>query len=155
MRPGPDDIGGGLAASSFMAYRAAALSLATGEVITYDSKEWDPDGCFNTSTGAFRASRAGVYRLSACALQTGLADQQFFGLRIYKNGAAHRYLGRGTESGQSVAAVGSGSTLVRAAQGDYFQVVVQHNHATAPGTLALSVGSEFCWFSGEYVGRAS
>ena len=55
----------------FSVYRNAASALATGTKITFDTKEYDPSGWFDTGAGTWPPKIAGYYRLSwvACAAQ--------------------------------------------------------------------------------------
>lgn len=138
------------AVGAFSAYRAAALNIGTGTVITFDTEEFDVSGWFDTVTniGRYTPLMAGYYRLSAQLETAGGAVDTYLRTTLRKNGTPIKYgplayqRGSGMTSGLSVAAYANGTT-------DYFDVSL----STTAGSVALSNGSLGSWFNGELIGK--
>lgn len=145
----------GLAKGSFSSYRNAALSLATGAVVTFDAEEWDVSGWHDITTnkGRFTPLVAGYYRLSA-GVRAGAAlttTAKFWAASIYKNGASAK-LGDIATGSTGTAPQGIVDGIVKAnGTTDYFEIVLAHNEV---GSIALTVGADQTYFQGELIGRS-
>lgn len=146
----------GLAKGSFSAYRNAALSLTSPNVVVFDTDSgtdaWDISGWYDTTTGRFTPQIAGIYRFSwlVSADAAAVADVYFIA-SLLKNGTQQlnappnwqRAAATPLASGGSLSAKANGTT-------DFFQVRLQHNNG-ATKALLPSVANTF--FQGEFVGR--
>jgi hypothetical protein len=140
------------AVGGFRAYRNAAQSRTTGQVVEFDTESFDYSGWFDVTTnvGRFTPLIAGIYDFS-WAVQAGVAitADQFWVALLRKNGTACSTgsitFQRGTAGVRSVGSdrqVANGTT-------DYFDVEIVHNTGASTALSATSAGT---YFSGHYVG---
>jgi hypothetical protein len=141
------------AIGSFSAYRAGALSVATGAIITFDTEDWDVSGWHDVTTnlGRYTPLIAGYYRFdSHVAYSSTLAANKYWDVALFKNGSLYREFGRQNAANTASYAPASGSN-VAVANGttDYFEVGITHNIG---GSKAISVGAPYAYFQGELIG---
>lgn len=132
----------------FSAYRNAALSLATGNTVLFDTEERDLSGWYDPATGRFTPQTQGYYRLSWSLAGTVVAGQYLIA-EVFKNGALHKLPAAvGTVIGGAAAVSGGSIQVVANGTTDYFSIVLVHNTG---GSLVLSVGASTCYFQGEFI----
>lgn len=124
----------------FSVYRNAALTPASGGVITCDTKEFDTGNNVDivTNKGRFTAPVAGFYQFSAQGHYTSTGSIQNFSVSINKNGAVAKY-------GSAFVSMYAGATstvrcnvhtILSLAAGDYVEAAV-----FTDGTEAMAVGT--------------
>jgi hypothetical protein len=138
-----------LEVARFRAYRSAALSLGTGNVVTFDAVEWDPLGMVQASKVVVPPGQDGEWEFEGGIFaNVVLTADRYWIARVYKNGVADTPQGntifqRGT--GATVISQTSGRILMKA--GDYFELVL----LTDNGSTALAVGKVNTYLSGKRV----
>lgn len=134
---------------AFSAYRSAALSLASGNGVPFDTVNYDINSWYNTTNGRYTPQFPGKYRLDWCAGSIVLAAGQDVQAIVHKNGTLYR---RGAPN--VTGAGGSGAFSTSSAQvdangtTDFFQVFFYHS---AVGSQALFPGASNCYFQGELI----
>lgn len=141
----------GMAKGSFSAYRSAALSVTSSQVVVFDSEDFDISSWHDITTGRFTPQLAGIYSFSwAVASATAMTADSYLLASLRRNGAVYK---RGSAMNYRAAASGTKSvgTALGQANGttDYFDILVENNF----GTIALTVGGAITYFQGELVGR--
>jgi hypothetical protein len=143
------------AVGGFRAYRNAAQSRTTGQIVNFDTEVYDYSGWLDVTTnvGRFTPLIAGIYRFSWRVSVNGateLAADNYFRANLFKNGAINAY-GQIAYQRGTAASVGSVGSVNVEANGstDYFEISVDHNKGSA---AALDPQSTTTWFCGEYVG---
>lgn len=142
----------GLAKGSFSAYRNAALSLATGAAVVFDTEEFDTSGWFDTTNGRFTPQVAGFYRLSwSLRAGTALTADVFWGSALRKNSTDLKLGSSAFQRGASLV-ISQGSHVVQAnGSTDFFDVRTDHTVGGATSLQNVAVGT---FFGGELVGRS-
>jgi hypothetical protein len=112
--------------------------------INFNTKEYDTDNCFNTSTSVFTPSVAGIYHFDwRIKLSAGTQVPLDSGLVSVATGNALKK-GDSEASAQSQPA-SCGSVNVKLDAGQ--QVMLQVNH-TSTASANTTVGADVTWFSG-------
>jgi hypothetical protein len=135
--------GGNPPLHAFRANRTAAHPTLTGMAwnnIIFDTKEYDPNTNYNTSSGVYTAPVAGLYMWSAVVSFAANNNPQPAILALHQNGA-QTYRGteifaRGVTGGDSWNLTGSGLVLAGAA-GNTYDIRV-YNGATNACTMATA-----------------
>lgn len=134
-------------------YRSSNLNVSnnTNTTVNFDSESFDTDGFHSTSTNTSRitipSGKAGKYLFNCTTVFEGAGTGHRQG-NLYKNGTLLKVLAQfATITTGSPA--GSGSTIVDAAVGDYFELVVFQNQGSG---LFLESGSEKTTLSCQYLG---
>lgn len=126
----------------FRVYRTAAENIATGPaVVLFDTKSYDTSSNVDvvTNQGRFTAPVSGFYQFNA-RVSSGAATTIAI-IHLYKNGSA---IARGSDIRSSVSTAGlTINDCIQLSANDYVEVYAQFNT-----TVALEVGSGFCYFSG-------
>jgi len=80
--------GGGPAVSY---YQSTGQSLPNGAntVVNYQTKEFDTDYAFNTSTGVFQPKVAGIYQVNACIGSAAFSAAEAY-IAIFKNSVLYK-----------------------------------------------------------------
>lgn len=136
----------------FRAYRSSAVSLADGADVVFNSETADPNGWYDTTTGRFQPTGAGVYRVSwrvgAGAVLT--ADKYLATSLIHVPSATS--IASGSRPYQrGVGFIASQGTTLLAFDGstDYVVVRVAHDNG---GSLAIGAASAATYFEAERIG---
>ena len=134
---------------AFKAGRSSSVAIGAGQVIVFDSEEFDVSNSYNASTGRFTAPTAGYYHFSTLVIYEGVADGANFddGFSIYKNGSRITYSFRRAEYVNGTTGNGGYYTdwaniLVYLAANDYVEVI------NLRASLTIHGNSTFCWFYG-------
>jgi hypothetical protein len=78
---------------TFSAYLSSNQSVtsATATKVALDTKEWDSNTCFSTSTNRFTPTQAGYYQINGCVYLAGTANTQANAyVYLYKNGSVYK-----------------------------------------------------------------
>jgi hypothetical protein len=144
----------GLAKGSFSAYRAGAANMATGQIVPYDTEEWDVSGWFDVTTnqGRFTPLQAGIYRLSWSLRAASVLTSDVVWLASLRKNAAIVKNGQIAWQRPGTASVLSVGTALVQANGttDFFDITVTHGVGSATAIQADAVST---YFQGELVGR--
>lgn len=129
-------------------YRNAALSVATGAIISWDTKTLDATGIWNGST-TFTIPQTGKitgpWKAKAQIAWPGTGAGVNRQLEIRRNGAVIT-----TKAGLATATyMDIEDDFFDLSRGDTFTITVVHD---AGGSLALTVGSDKCFFSMVHTG---
>jgi hypothetical protein len=144
----------GLARGAFSAYRAAAVSLATGAVVVFDTDGtapgFDVSSWYDAATGLYTPQVAGEYRLSCGVGAAGALTADVFWQVTLRKNAAELHRGqiiyqRGT---QPVLATGSWDVQANGTT-DNFAIGILHGVGAAQ---ALGTGALLTYFHGELIG---
>lgn len=145
-----------VATGSFSAWlTTAAISLASGSVIPFDTEEWDISGWHDITTnkGRFTPLVAGVYRFSGRVrpnAATDLAADQFITVTLAKNGAGFKTGQVGYQRGTALQASGFISACAQAnGTTDFFELFVVHNTG---GSLPIGNAEAATYWQGELIG---
>jgi hypothetical protein len=138
----------------FRAYRNAALSRADSEIVIFDAETSDPNGWYDTATGKFQPTVAGMYRVSwAVEANAALAADKYWMSLVNANGSIVGGGQRGSVGYQrgSAQPVNSGGTTLLTFNGstDYLQIAIKHDTG---GSTAIAPGAGHTWFEGERIG---
>ena len=129
-------------------YRNAALSVATGAAVTWDSKSFDATGLWDGSTQFIIPATgkvSGIWKAHAQVWWPGSGAGTLRQIEIQRNGVATtRIQGPATTTSQDIE-----DDFFDLNRNDIFTIVLVHD---AGGTLALTVGSDKCFFSLTHVG---
>ncbi len=133
--------------SSFRAYLNNTQSVATTTwtKVNIDTKEFDTNSEFDTSSGKFTPKRAGRYFLTAQCSVSSISDGKGWQVAVYKNWSLDS---RWTQSpnGSATSNISSTSVIVEANwTSDYFEVYCWHNQSTSS---SLGTGRSSTYFAG-------
>lgn len=122
----------------FSVYRNAALTVANGVAIGYDTKLYDTGSNVDivTNKGRFTAPAAGFYHFDATISVSPDSSSHFWAATFYKNGlpiTRGQQLSPGNTNVQSV----TSSDTLQLANGDYVEVYLEAN---ASSTTVITVG---------------
>lgn len=133
------------------AYKAAAQTgIATnGSAVklTFDTKEFDSHGAFDTTNSRFISNISGTFLLNANAGMAGtnvLANTYY--LAFYKNGSLYQ-TGQGTVAAAGTSMYLTASTSIRLVAGDYVEVFLFGAGNNSVSTLSTQGGSTTTTFS--------
>lgn len=129
-------------------YRNAALSVATGAVVSWDSKTTDTTGIWNGSTTftiPATGKITGPWKAKAQIAWPGTGAGVNRQISIFKNGVSvTTKTGLATTTTQDIE-----DDFFDLNRGDVFIIIATHD---AGGSLALTVGSDKCFFSMVHTG---
>lgn len=136
---------------AFKVYRNAAFTLDDGDLIKFDTAEYDPDGLFSLATWKFTAPRAGLWAFTAqyCFQGSPGALDTYFAVRGWKNGTGGTFYEGPRINNRGKPILPGATFYVAMAAGDTFQV-----HATlgaVVGENAINVGPTYTWLAGHQV----
>lgn len=136
------------AIGAFSVYRNAAVSLAAGAQVPFDTIEYDSHSWFSVGTGRFTPLVAGVYSFSTVVGGNPAADV-YVQAAIRKNGATSKF---GALTYDRGAGVYSSAVARFAMDGatDFVDVIWDQSSG---GSLAVLVGAAVCYLQGEFVGH--
>jgi hypothetical protein len=137
---------------SFSAYLSGNQTLTSGvsTKMAFDSKNFDTNNCYNTSTYRFTPNVAGYYLVTALAGFSGISGAVTGPLtnQIYKNGGTPTFqIGRSYASSDYPASNASALIYLNGST-DYIECYMVQS-ATASGTI--QGGSQFSAFSAFFV----
>jgi hypothetical protein len=140
---------------AFHAYLDSDSAQANGTLILHDKEFYDVGGGFNTSTGVFTATAAGLHVFSAGVQVNGLDPGDSAGVLLYINSAPRFASGNGRAhtAGDNVAACGTWPIVLSA--NDTVHTVVYYNYSGGGGDRTLlGEASSFAmtFFSGVQLG---
>ncbi len=116
-------------------YRNAALSLATGATIVFDTEVWDDGADHNTGTGIFTVPIAGTYLVSSIVTWATPTDAKRYGHVVYLDAVI---MGNTLAYARSTSQMATSQTCVfKATAGQEIKIVASHDHGSA---LSLTVG---------------
>lgn len=121
---------------------SANTSTTASTQINFDSKEFDTHGTITTGAGAwkFTAPAAGLYMLNSFISPASSVD---FGLYIYKNGSAYKFIGQ--VNAATLGGRQNPNTTLRLNAGDYIDIrpsdtfTVQGGALSAGGTSNIAI----------------
>ncbi|WP_127488485.1 C1q-like domain-containing protein [Paenibacillus ehimensis] len=110
--------------SSFRAYQSVAQSLAanTETKILFQTKDYDNQNEFDSTSSVFTAKRDGIYMIS-CGVGFDQPASNRVILTVRKNGQTYEMLADVTSTAAGHASF-TGSTIVKLAAGDYLEVAI-------------------------------
>jgi hypothetical protein len=135
----------------FRAYRSTGVSYTTGATVVFEAETSDPNGWYDTATGAFVPTVAGMYRLTwMVASGTAITADKYWRSKLRKNGGdvvlGQSCFQRGT--GMIVTSLGSGLVSANGST-DSFSVVIEHDVGSA---TAIGNGFAATYFEAERIG---
>lgn len=136
---------------AFSANRGTALSLTSPAVVPFDTETYDPSGWFDVTTniGRFTPLLAGYYRLSWMVGAVTPVAPAWVLATLNKNGSIHKRALLAVDPSGALGAFSGGSSGVQAnGTTDFFEVQF---FTSVAGARAISVGADFCYFSGELI----
>lgn len=153
------------ATPAFFAYLETGVTNVTGDgtlyQVTFDSKLFDNATNYNTGTGLFTATKAGVYNFTSTLNLTGIGPGHGQGaMSLILNGSTFIQGNAGSPAGQSASSGGTGSlswvvnSMVHMNVGDSigvnFKVSVSTKTIGLTGTATFP-GSYITYFSGSFL----
>jgi hypothetical protein len=142
---------------TFLAYRNAAQSLATGTwtKVQFNAEDRDASGWFDPTTNfRYTPQIAGIYQFFAAVyFQPGVANTTCQ-LKLYKNGASIGELDVATGS-TALDEIRSGSFQAEAnGTTDYFEVYAHHNAGVAKNIYGDATAERWTYFGGHLLANA-
>lgn len=132
------------------AYRSVAWSLSTGQVLVFDTANFDPSLCFNSSGGAgkFTCPIAGYYQVSGALSCTTTASGQVMVSQLVKNvtvTTSGTFSGASSAAGQVLTSVVS--DVVGCSASDVLTMAMQIN----PSNILGTIGSNYTYIAIQYL----
>jgi hypothetical protein len=134
-------IGSGPAAAYFQSV-GQSISDSTYTTVNFQTKEFDADNTFNTSTGIFRPKVAGIYQINAVVTGTFSAGELL--IVIFKNGVVHK---RGNDSTSTLTGA-IVSSLVVLNGNDYIEFKI---YQTSGAPISTSAGVSVTYFNAAWI----
>jgi len=131
-------------------YQSTVQSLPNGAntTVNFQTKEFDTDNAFNTSTSIFQPKVAGIYQINACVYSPTFSAAEAF-ISIYRNGVQWK---RGVDlNGTAVMShyTSTVSSLVSLNGGsDYIEIRIYQS--TGAG-ISTSSGSALTYFNAAWI----
>jgi len=131
-------------------YQSAGQSIpnSTNTTLNFQTKEFDTDNAFNTSTGIFQPKVAGIYQINACVYSASFSAAEAF-ISIYRNGVQWK---RGVDlNGTAVMNhyTSTVSSLVSLNGGsDYIEIRVYQSTGAA---ISTSAGAALTYFNAAWI----
>lgn len=152
-------LGGGGLAGMFSAYRGGSdythtNGAAAWQAVVFNTEDFDLSGWFDAATGAFNPQVAGYYMLSGQVwYKTPMADGERIGVAVFKNGAQHKTLYFGHQSGTDSDTNRIGGSCIVHANGttDTFTLQAYNNHGSS--ILIGANAPTDTWFQGHLIAR--
>jgi len=127
---------------AFSAYSTTAISISNNSFtkVTFDTKEFDTNTCYSTSTGRFTPTVAGYYQINS---NVGCSSSAERGLSIYKNGSQYK-------NGMDVSGWSASISTVMYLNGttDYIEMYFYQASGSTQTTYA---GAAQSFFSASYI----
>lgn len=146
------DTGPKRAIGSFSAYKSVQqndIPDATWTKVTFDTKDWDVNGWYDTSNSKYTPKNAGYYRLTGSVCISDTVADSIFCVQLYKNSLSEKHLGW-IQTSHASCILSQGSALVYAnGSTDYFEIVIYHNFGVSTSDI---LAQKYTFFQGEFIG---